>query len=100
MKNYDKVSTGGDTSFRIETEYRLNEAGAKQYVLDRIKKMDAYSGSDVDVNFFYYYEALGSLKAYFAVGLIDVFDYEDLLNKIALASSHFMQRLISPVEQI
>lgn len=80
---------------RIETEYRCNKAGAKQYVLNQIGNIDEYAGSDIDVHFFRYYEALGSLKAYFAVGLIDIFDYDELLTNIALASNRFMQRITS-----
>ncbi len=82
------------------TDYNNNPAGAKQYVLDQIKNIDEYFGSDIDVHFFRYYEALGSLKAYFAIGLIDIFDYDELLTNIALASNRFMQRITSPVEQI
>ncbi|MFM7810793.1 MAG: hypothetical protein ACKO7M_03390 [Acinetobacter junii] len=81
-------------------DYNNNPAGAKQYVLDQIDKIDEYAGSDIDVHFFRYYEALGSLKAYFAVGLIDIFDYDELLINIALASNRFMQRITSLQEQI
>lgn len=81
-------------------EYNNNPAGAKQYVLDQIHKIDEYAGSEIDVHFFRYYEALGSLKAYFSVGLIDIFDYDELLTNIALASNRFMQRITSLQEQI
>ncbi|HAV57166.1 MAG: hypothetical protein A2003_03095 [Acinetobacter sp. GWC1_38_13] len=81
-------------------DYNNNPAGAKQYVLDQINNIDEYFGSDIDVHFFRYYEALGSLKAYFAVGLIDIFEYDQLLINIALASNRFMQRITSLQEQI
>ena len=100
MKIYDKVSTGGDTSFRIETEYRLNEAGAKQYVLDQIKDLDSCGSNSLTTGALIDSRISGALFGLTALGLINIFDFEELKTTQSSSFNNFMQRLISPVEQI
>ena len=88
----------GDKSVRIETEYKLNEAGAKQYVLDRIQEMD--NCNEYQKFEFMYFRSTGALFAFFSVGLIDIFDFTQLEAKLALSFSRFADRFVSPVEKI
>lgn len=96
MKVYEKGR--GDTSFRIETEYRLNEAGAKQYVLDQISKLEA-----VDNKLIFDSKTLsilGSIRTFTVFGLLTYFDVQDLFTELGRSQVLFLQRLLSPVEQI
>lgn len=96
QKTYNKGHV--DTSVRIETEYKLNEAGAKQYVLDRIQEIDKCN--EYQKFEFMYFRSTGALFAFFSVGLIDIFDFTELETKLALSFSRFADRFVSPVEQI
>ena len=90
----------GDTSVRIETEYKLNEAGAKQYILDQIAELDSFN-SDNQITFhFKYHSVSGALRGFALLGLLDVFDYEELSMKILSAFKRYMDRLMSPEEKI
>lgn len=98
QKTYNKGQ--GDISVRIETEYKLNEAGAKQYVLDCINEMDSYTGDSYAVFGLIDSRCSGALFALYSLGLIDVFNFEELKQKQALSYSRFLDRLTSPVEKI
>jgi hypothetical protein len=98
MKVYEKGR--GDTSFRIETEYRLNEAGAKQYVLDQIKDLDSCGSNSLTTGALIDSRISGALFGLTALGLINIFDFEELKTTQSRSFNNFMQRLISPVEQI
>lgn len=98
LKTYEKGQ--GDTSVRIETEYKLNEAGAKQYILDQIKVLDSFNPQNCILFDFKYHSVSGALLAFFSLGLIDVFDYEELSAKTLAAFKRYMDRVMSPVEQI
>ena len=98
IRSYEKGT--GDRSVRIETEYRCNEAGAKQYILDQIKLMDSYTGNQLDSFCMVDSRVTGALLALVSIGLIDVFDLDELKTKKSLSFNRFLDRLSSPVEQI
>lgn len=89
----------GDTSVRIETQYKLNEAGAKQYVLDQIKELDSFDCS-LETFHILFSRINGALLAFYHVGLIDIFNFEELKAKQAQSLSNFLDRLTAPKEQI
>jgi hypothetical protein len=94
--SYDKGT--GDRSVRIETEYRCNEAGAKQYIQDCIKDMDVcneYKKFELMFS-----RVTGALLAFRSVGLIDIFDFNQLNSQLALSYSRFVDRFVSSIEQI
>jgi hypothetical protein len=96
LKTYDKGQV--DTSVRIQTEYKLNQAGANQYILDRIQEID--NCNEYQKFEFMYFRSTGALFAFFSVGLIDIFDFTQLEAKLALSFSRFADRFVSPLEQI
>lgn len=98
QKTYNKGQ--GDTSVRIETDYKLNEAGAKQYVIDRIKELDAFNKDNFLLFEMKYNRVVGASDSFFALGLIDIFNYEELTLKILSAYKRYCDRICSPVEQI
>lgn len=82
------------------TDYNNNPAGAKQYVLDRIREMDFCDNPNIHVFNLIDAKVSGSLNAFHAIGLIDVFEYQELGTKQALAYKRYFDRITSPSEQI
>jgi hypothetical protein len=97
LKTYEKCT--GDDSLRIESEYRPNEAGAKQFVLDQLTALDRFNGSP-DIMNMHQVRITGQIEALRAFGLINVFDFHDLNLKLLQYSFAYNSRLLEIPEQI
>ncbi len=82
------------------TEYNNNSSGAKKYISDRIREMDFCDNPNIHVFNLIDAKVSGSLNAFHAIGLLDVFEYQELGTKQALAYKRYFDRITSPSEQI
>ncbi len=90
----------GETSeCRIEIEYRCNEAGAKQFVLDQLAHLDRFNGSP-DIMNMHQLRITGQVEALRAIGLINIFDFNELNMKLLQYSFAYNSRLLEIPEQI
>lgn len=93
VRSYEKGT--GDRSVRIEKEYRLNEAGVKQYIQDRINRLNECDSSTLEIHHFNCFEAQGAVMAFHAVGLIEIFDLNNYFEQISLSLGKYTRNLVN-----
>ena len=100
IKTYDK--NAGERSIRIEAEYRCNEAGAKQYIQDELKKLIELIESPTRINSYLLQmqasRIYGHMQVLTSFGLLSIFDFHQFKCELGemLINSLMIQLHIEP----
>lgn len=96
--SYDKGT--GDRSVRIETEYRCNEAGAKQFINDELKKIESLVSQKSSFHLIHLHASrfYGHLQVFSCFGLLSIFDFHQFKCELGelLINSMMNQLYIEP----
>lgn len=99
QQTYDKHQ-GKASDVRIEVEYKLNEAGAKQFINDEIKKIESLVNQKASSYLIQLHASrlYGHLQVLSCFGLLSIFDFHQFKCELGelLINSIMMQLYIEP----
>ena len=82
-----------DLSWRPELEYRMNEAGAKEYINELLADIHQFNGP-MDLYLLKDSRITGSIKGFNALGLVDIFTCNEYFQKQSFAFNSYKERLL------